>query len=107
MLSGVPLKGVIEKIGHKKGTTTKDLVKFLRKCKIKCAGRLTRIKDSDDLPKTCILKLRFTNKSKWHWMVYTKDKIWDPLFGTTYPTYRLCEFYITPHNLSSYLEIFL
>ena len=73
------LKDTIFLFGHSSYTKTSDLVKILRKNKIKCDNRLKTIKKSE----LAIAKLTYLDRNNdvWHWVVVWKNKIFDGLYG--------------------------
>lgn len=79
MIAGISLKKAIEVVGKKGGTTTKDLVKALRKLGFKCGDRLK----FDEPVFLAIVKEKFAKHEHewdwhWHWVVYYNGNYYDP-----------------------------
>ena len=79
MVSGIPLKEVIDIIGHENGTYGVDLVKVLNKHNINNSGRL-KFPVPETLPNKCILRIKFEGKAQGHFVAYYNGFIYDPSF---------------------------
>lgn len=108
MLSGVSVKKIIKMVGRDTGTSTKEMVRVLRKLKIKSGKKLRVVSKKSSLPAKAILKIKYPKKSNWHWVVVYKGMIHDPgaSRGGIYPIEKLHERYDPKVKISSYLEIF-
>ena len=93
-----PLKEVIKMFGKDCGTWTKDLVRVLRKNKIKCGKKLERTRKSN----LAIAKLTYPHKKIWHWVVVHNNKIYDGIWGKSNGTVDWSE---KKGRLTSYLNI--
>ncbi len=110
MITGKSIPTIIKLIGHEEGTTTKELVRILKKLKIKSGKRLKVIKDYSELPEKAIVKIKYKYSRNWHWVVFYKGLIYDPGFkrGGVYEINKLYNKgrYPTTAKITSYLEIF-
>lgn len=81
MLSKITEIEACKIVGHCKGTKTREIVKALKKLKIKCAPRLSVLSKNKSLPKLAILKVihKDNKKRNWHWVVICNNVIYDPL----------------------------
>lgn len=80
MLTGASLRKVINLVGHKHGTKTKELAKVIRRLGYDCGDRLVRFKNSLRLVtvERALLKLTPPEGRNWHWVVWADHKVYDP-----------------------------
>ena len=73
-LLGISLEEAVTRVGHRRGTKTKEIVKALG-----VTGRLvqTRHRQPTEL---CLLKVSFPETRNWHWVVKDGDTVMDPAF---------------------------
>lgn len=90
------LKETVKMFGHSSYSTTKDMVKILRKNKVKCDNRLKRKRGN-----LAIAKLTYPYKRNWHWVVVWGDKIYDGHYGRRNGTVR----WDCGTRITSYLNI--
>ena len=93
IVAGITLKRSCEIFGHNHATFTWELVRALRKLKIKCAKRLKRHIAGRPLPPLCIAKVPIGETDR-HWIVYSKKQgVLDPAeviprrYGSAMPYY--------------------
>jgi hypothetical protein len=77
VVASIPVNVAAEHIGKDGSTTTKQLVKALRKLGYKCPKRLKVI----PRPPLAIAKLSRPNHKSWHWVVVDGEKIFDGING--------------------------
>ena len=78
VIASIPVNVVAECIGKDGGTTTKQLVKAVRKLGYKCPDRLKVM----PRPPLAIAKLKNPKRrSGWHWVVVDGDNIFDGAYG--------------------------
>ncbi len=77
VIADISLEESIKVVGKKGSTTTKDLVKALRKLGYKCPDRCKKMPK----PKLAIGQLHRKNFSGWHWVVVSDNKIYDGING--------------------------
>ncbi len=77
VVASIPVNVAAEHIGKDGTTTTKQLVKALRKLGYKCPDRLKRM----PRPPLGIAKLTDPKRKNWHWVVVDGDKIYDGING--------------------------
>lgn len=103
-ISGKSLKEIVKIVGHKHGTKTKELISILQKFGFSPDSKLRVVKKDKLVPKFCILKLKYKDRSSWHWVVYKDRVIYDPALGK----FNSKDFY-NHHKkttrISSYLDI--
>ena len=92
------LSATFELFGKNKCTETKDLIRVLRKQNIKCSDKLKRKMSS----KLAIAKLKYPNKTCWHWVVIHNKKIYDGIYGKRDGTVKWKKTW----RITSYLEIY-
>jgi hypothetical protein len=74
MIAGVELDEAIAAVGHRRSTTTRDVVRGLRHFGLICPDRLQRI----ERPPFAVGKLsRPKQSSSWHWVVCDGADTWD------------------------------
>lgn len=78
VIADCSIKKAIEVIGKNGRTSTKDLIRGLKKLGYVCSKRLKHLKER---PKLAIAKLSIPNTHHWHWVVIYKDKIYDGVHG--------------------------
>ena len=78
MVTGTTLDKVQSVIGHSHGTTTRELVRAIRKLGGKCSSRLQRIGTHVALPDRAIVKISLPKTRNWHWVVYWDNHLFDP-----------------------------
>lgn len=101
MITGKPLEDVIKVIGHTKGTYTREIVAALQHFGLKpLSTRLKRF--TSTVPATCIVKMKFLNTWRSHWILVVDGWIYDPACDFVYGV--KCSG-ISGGYLSSYLEI--
>jgi hypothetical protein len=69
---GIPVEEVIRVVGHSHCTTTRELVSALRILGAECPDRLQRTPDGP-----CLMKVRDTRKSGWHWVAFGGGSVYD------------------------------
>jgi hypothetical protein len=79
MISEKKIDEIIEIIGSKKGTTTKQIISALNVLEIKNSGKLIS-RRKQTLPEVAICKVRreWNKSGGWHWVVLYKGEIYDP-----------------------------
>lgn len=78
VIANIPVNVAAEHIGKDGATTTKQIVKALRKLGYKCPDRL-RAKPKPELAIAKLIDPK--RKSGWHWVVVDGDKIYDGING--------------------------
>jgi hypothetical protein len=83
MVLDIALEESIAKFKSRGQTKTQQLVKILRANKIKCGGKLERIRDLAELPDFCIVNACWFSKGKRkkHWVVKWDNCFYDPAAG--------------------------
>lgn len=67
---------------NKKGLTrTKDLVTALKHFDVKVEEKLKRIKQIEEIPNLCIIKLKHIDYKGTHWVVFHEGVFFDPSYG--------------------------
>jgi hypothetical protein len=81
MVTGVSLQYVVNLIGHKRSTRTKEIVAVFRQLGFKCPDRLVvlRSKPVADLH-LAVVKITFPHcrGSTWHWVAVHQGRMFDP-----------------------------
>ncbi len=72
-LLSIPLSEVIERIGHKGGTRTKELMKFFRGYK--------KYHTEQDACSISACRKNGIKKGDWHWVVTMGGRVYDPNLG--------------------------
>jgi hypothetical protein len=97
VIAGISLDEAIKVVGKKGCTTTKDLVKALRKLGFQCPDRCRKM----PRPPLAIAQLRTPErKSGWHWVVVDGDKFFDGINGNADGNVMWCG-----SKMTSYLPI--
>lgn len=80
MIAEISLDDSISVFGKHGETPTRDVIAALRKLRISCGNKLTRMKKGISLPPCCILVLHFDGVPIhiWHWVVYYNGLYYDP-----------------------------
>ncbi len=80
MVLGVPLDEAVVKVGHRRGTRTRELVAALGAQAL--AGRLTVIGRTPllEVPDPCVLKVCWDEKSRSHYALRVGYFVHDPLY---------------------------
>jgi hypothetical protein len=99
------LEEILKMVGHKHGTTTKEIVKVLDSCGIKSDNKLKLVKSDRLVPNVAILKLKHKNHSNWHWVVFNNGLIYDPATGI-FHSKELHLNYSKYVRISSYIGIY-
>lgn len=82
VIAGISLEEAIKVVGKKGCTTTKDLVKAIRKLGFKCPDRCKKMNRT---PPLAIAQVKYpTRKSGWHWVVVDGNKIFDGQNGNAF-----------------------
>lgn len=83
MLAGITRKQANKAFGTKGGTTTKMVVRALKKLGLAPADKLQTFRREASLPARCILVLRYpkTVQHYGHWVVYCQGLIYCPSLG--------------------------
>ncbi|MDB5270083.1 MAG: hypothetical protein JWP58_3123 [Hymenobacter sp.] len=84
MVTGASLQEVIAQVGHRHGTSARELGTALRAFGHQAHFKLTGFKKEASLPPRCILKQLWTSGEPGHWVVYDAGTIYCPGHGT-YP----------------------
>jgi len=96
MASGVSLDRACEAVGHRNGTTTKEIVKALRELGVPCGEKLKRIsRKRPALPKRGIVAICQPGKRyKWHWILVWDGEMIDPagLWPKYYDKWKMTSF---------------
>lgn len=104
MAAGVSLKRSVEAFGHRRATSTREVVNALRHFGLSCADRLTRLSRArPNIPRRAIVVIHRPavegeRRSKWHWMISWEGQIFDP--GGRWPDGY------DKWRITSYLEIY-
>lgn len=88
MLAGVTRKQANKVFGSKGGTTTKQVVRALKKLGLAPAERVRTFRSEGSLPATCLLRLKYAGRAHGHWVVYNAGLIYCPGRGI-YPFAQL------------------
>lgn len=107
MLAQVSLHHVIAVVGHKHGTTTRELTRALSYFGYACGKRLT------SAPRTlrqrltkldrALLKLSFDQDRNWHWLAWIDGGIYEPNAGKVFRTFEY--FSLVYGRPTSYLAV--
>ncbi len=83
MVAGITRKASCKAFGTKGVTTTKSVVRALKKLGLAPADKLTAFRNESALPPTCLLMLRFPKQVQHygHWVVYHNGLIYCPSQG--------------------------
>jgi len=81
MLVGCSISTACERMRRQSCTSTKDLVRALRANGLRVAPKLAMWR-REKLPHTAILKVKFADRTLFHWVVKLRNRIFDPMkFG--------------------------
>jgi hypothetical protein len=105
MISNTTIEEAIVVVGHKKGTTTKELARAIRHYGYVCPERLMPIRNKE-LPYFCLCKIVRKNKKTggWHWILLKDGLFYDPSRGVFEGKEELDNVYVN-WELTSYLPI--
>lgn len=78
MLAGTTFGEAVSIVGRDSATTTKDLVRALKKFGVLSNSRLVRLHNRQALPDACVVMLRPDGGGLGHWVVHYKGLIYDP-----------------------------
>lgn len=81
MIAGISAAESIEIFNSRAATTTRKVAAALRHLGFAAQDKLIRFKEQDELPKLCILKLKWTGTNTGHWVVYNNGIVYDPAYG--------------------------
>ena len=86
MLTRTSLNYVIQIVGHRGSTGTKQLVKAIRHLGCDCGDRLRvfGLRWPSILPRTALVKIDY-GCSSWHWVAAIDNVIYDPALGAYEP----------------------
>lgn len=96
MAAGVTLDRACDVVGHRRATTTREIVRALRALGLRCANRLQRCSKWRAIPRRAIVHMRRDDGSASHWVLMWDGQIYDPDGGYPDPRWKLI----------SYLEIY-
>ncbi len=106
MVTGKTIGRAVVVIGHKRGTTTREIAAALQKMGAKPNGSRLKI-FRGDLPEKAILKVVPKNRKgaagTWHWVVKDGDAILDP--AMTRPMAIDAYLKISRNRITSFLEV--
>ena len=85
MLADISVERVVELIGHKRGTKTREVVATFRQLGFECPDRLVVLRDLRkgrlgmyaELEMSMV-KITFPGLSSWHWVVVHQGQMYDP-----------------------------
>jgi hypothetical protein len=106
MLTGASLSKVINLLGHRHGTKTKELVKVIRRLGYDCPDRLHHVKGvryALASVERALVKISWEHTSSWHWVAWADDLIFDP--GSENPLGNFSLYEYLGGRATSYLEI--
>ena len=106
MLTGESLSKVINLVGHRHGTRTRELVKVLRRLGFDCPDRLKHTKKIEAaLSKVsrALVKIKWDWRSSWHWVAWADGLIFDP--GYSVPLGSFSSFSYRGGRATSYLAV--
>lgn len=81
MLLGITLADAVDRIGHRKATKTKELLRVLREEGYEPEGRLKWKKAGPPKTGTLLLSIRRPPLNWKHWAVMEDGVIYDPVYG--------------------------
>jgi hypothetical protein len=106
MLTGATLSKVINLVGHRRGTKTKELVKVIRRLGYDCPARLKHVKDLDKAlyeVERALVKITWDHTRGWHWVAWADGLVFDP--GSENPLGNFSLYGYLGGRATSYLEI--
>lgn len=106
MLTGASLSKVINLVGHRHGTKTKELTKVLRRLGYDCPDRLRHAKDLEQALRKverALVKITWEQTRAWHWVAWAEELIFDP--GSESPLGNFELYRYLGGRATSYLEI--
>src|SRR5574337_1067996 len=80
VIVGCSLDEAIRAVGHKHGTTTRDLVRALRLFGVSCEDRC-RPMPGRVAPNLGLAQVHTPERSGWHWVVVHAGRIYDGIWG--------------------------
>lgn len=79
-----PVEEIIQRVGHKRRTTTRELVRVLHAYGFVCPCRCVRAREYGDLPKLAIAQVHSVRSPHWHWVAVEDGRIFDGVWGDAY-----------------------
>lgn len=79
-----PVEEIIERIGHHRHATTRELASVLDHYGFLCSRRCIPLKDPRDLPKLALAQVHSLSSSRWHWVALENGRIFDGVWGDAY-----------------------
>lgn len=102
VLSGLSLKKVFDIIGHDRATTVKDIQYMAQEVGYKAGERLENVYNIEDIPNTCIIRLKYGYAKTGHWMLLYKGDLYNP---TTKSHKKLNSIYLQGGRITSFLRL--
>lgn len=84
VITGCPVKEIIERVGHSHHTTTRELARVLDHYGYLCPSRCVRAKNPREMPKLALAQVHSQYSSRWHWVVVENGRIFDGIWGDAY-----------------------
>jgi hypothetical protein len=84
VVTGRPVQEIIERIGHTRHATTRELADVLDHYGFLCPRRCRPVKDPRELPRLALAQVHSTRSSRWHWAAIEDGRVFDGIWGDAY-----------------------